>query len=275
MIDMDFFEGLGFKHYIGDPKADDDELQLRSIDRIYDTYISEHELKVCDATLAQIADRLPARPTSSREYTQALGAYLVEQNIGEDSILRGCYEKRVPVFIPSLSDCSAGFGLAYHQQQNPGASMSHDSVRDFSELTEIVCQSKSSGMFIIGGGVPKNFTADTVVCADVLGKPVNMHKYAIQITVADERDGALSGSTLKEAHSWGKVDLGAEQMVFSEATIAMPLMVSYAYHKGDWQKREEKQWSTLFSPVILAPDTATPSTKELERAKKELAEANA
>jgi Deoxyhypusine synthase len=64
-----------------------------------------------------------------------------------------------------------------------------------------------------------------------------MHKYAIQITVADERDGGLSGSTLKEAHSWGKVDTGNTQMVFSEATIAFPLIVSYAYKKGSWKGR--------------------------------------
>jgi len=81
------------------------------------------------------------------------------------------------------------------------------------------------------------------VAADILGKEVNMHKYAIQITVADERDGALSGSTLKEAHSWGKVESGNEQMVYAEATVAMPLIVSYAYHKGGWKKRRENRFN--------------------------------
>ena len=84
---------------------------------------------------------------------------------------------------------------------------------------------------MIGGGVPKNFAQDIVVAADILGDDASMHKYAIQITVADVRDGALSGCTLKEASSWGKVDLTYEQMVFSEATLAVPLIVGYAYHK--------------------------------------------
>ena len=72
---------------------------------------------------------------------------------------------------------------------------------------------------MIGGGVPKNFTQDIVVAADILEEDVSMHKYAIQITVADERDGALSGSTLKEASSWGKVETTYEQMVYGEATV--------------------------------------------------------
>jgi len=271
---VDFFEALGFRHYIGDPKADDDVLQKQAVDRIYDTYISEHELRVCDATVSLVADRLPPKPHSSREFTAALGAFLHEQNLGQGSLLRTCYEKGVPVFVPSLSDCSAGFGLTFHQMHHPDAHLTHDSVRDFSELTRIVSDAKASGMLIIGGGVPKNFTADTVVCAEVLGKPIRMHKYAIQITVADERDGALSGSTLKEAHSWGKVDLGAEQMIFSEATLSLPLMVSYAYHKGHWKNRSEKRLSRIFAPVQLLPEPrGSAGMQEVAKARKELTSA--
>jgi deoxyhypusine synthase len=76
-----------------------------------------------------------------------------------------------------------------------------------------------------------------------------MHKYAIQITVADERDGGLSGSTLKEAHSWGKIDKGTEQMVFSEATIAFPLIASYVYHKGNWKNRSPKNLNSLLDKM--------------------------
>ena len=91
---------------------------------------------------------------------------------------------------------------------------------------------------MIGGGVPKNFVQDTVICAEVLGKDVPMHKYAVQITVADSRDGACSSSTLKEASSWGKVDTVYEKMVYAEATSVLPLIASYVYHKGDWKKRK-------------------------------------
>ncbi len=104
----------------------------------------------------------------------------------------------------------------------------------------------TSGLFMIGGGVPKNFAQDTVVCAEVLGKEVDMHKYAVQITVADVRDGACSSSTLKEASSWGKVDANIEQMVYAEAGSVLPLIVSYNYHKGDWKKRKKRRFAKMF-----------------------------
>ena len=76
-----------------------------------------------------------------------------------------------------------------------------------------------------------------------------MHKYAVQVTVADVRDGALSSSTLKEASSWGKVDTAQEQMVYSEATLAVPLIAGYAYHKGSWKNRQAKRFARLFEPA--------------------------
>jgi deoxyhypusine synthase len=99
----------------------------------------------------------------------------------------------------------------------------------------------------VGGGVPKNFTQDTVVCAEILGKDVDMHKYAVQITVADVRDGACSSSTLKEACSWGKVDTALEQMVFAEAGSVLPLMASDAYHRGHWKKRKKRAFQKMFA----------------------------
>jgi len=90
-----------------------------------------------------------------------------------------------------------------------------------------------------------------VVAADVMGHDVPMHKYAIQITVADVRDGALSSSTLKEASSWGKVDTAYEQMVYSEATLAMPLIAGYAYHKNAWQGRTERRFNDVLTPPVL------------------------
>ena len=103
---------------------------------------------------------------------------------------------------------------------------------------------------MIGGGVPKNFAQDTVVAGDYLGFDVGMHKYAVQITVADVRDGALSGSTLKEANSWGKIDQGAEQMVYAEATIALPLIAGYAYHKSAWKNRKARNYAKLLDEPV-------------------------
>jgi deoxyhypusine synthase len=148
-----------------------------------------------------------------------------------------------PIFCPAFSDCSAGFGLVHHQwerQNQPHVTI--DSVRDFLELTRIKIAAKETGLFMVGGGVPKNFAQDTVVAAESLGHAAPMHKYAVQLTVADERDGALSGSTLREACSWGKMDTAFEQMVFGEATITMPLVVATAYHGGAWKERQPRRF---------------------------------
>src|SRR3989337_938538 len=230
--DQDFFEAMGFKHYKGTPFSNDNELRELHIDRIYDTYIDEDELRICDETTAKIFNSIEPRPYSSRELLWEFGRYL-EKNGGpkvDDSVIYACYKNNVPIFVPAFSDCSAGFGFIMHQTQNPTKHVSIDSAKDFLELTKIKLQCKETGIFMIGGGVPKNFTQDIVVAADILEEDASMHKYAVQITVADERDGALSGSTLKEASSWGKVSMTYEQMGYSEATIAMPLVVGDAYH---------------------------------------------
>jgi deoxyhypusine synthase len=243
VVDQDFFEALGFRHYAGTPRADDDVLQRQHIDRIYDTYIDEDELRECDMTVARIADSLEPKPYSSREFIREMGAYLDKNAKQRESVVLAAYKRELPVFVPAFSDCSAGFGLVHHQWH--GGRVSMDSAKDFLELTRIKLAAKQTGLFMIGGGVPKNFAQDAVVAAEVLGKSVPMHKYAVQITVADERDGGLSGSTLSEAHSWGKVDTGNEQMVFAEATLALPLIASYAYAQGNWKKRKPKRYSKM------------------------------
>jgi deoxyhypusine synthase len=245
IVDQDFFEALGFRHYQGTPFVDDNELRDLMIDRIYDTYIDEEELRVCDMTIAEIANSLEPRAYSSREFIREMGRWLVLNNKGEGSIVRTAFEHGLPIFCPAFSDCSAGFGLVHHQFHTKGPKVSIDSAKDFLELTKVKINSKESGLFMIGGGVPKNFTQDVVVAADILEVEAPMHKYAVQITVADERDGGLSGSTLKEASSWGKVETTYEQMLFSEATITMPLVASYAYHKGNWKNRTENRFADL------------------------------
>ena len=246
IVDMDFFEALGFRHYKGTQNIDDNKLRRLYIDRIYDTFIDEEELQKCDAAVAKIADSLEKRPYSSREFIREMGKYLTKKAKKKDSLIQASYEKGVPIFCPAFSDSSAGFGLVLHQWKNKKDHLSIDSVKDFLELTKIKIASKSSGLLIIGGGVPKNFVQDTVICAEILGEKVDMHKYAVQITVADARDGACSGSTLQEASSWGKVDTAYEQMVYAEATSVLPLLASYAYHKGSWKKRKKRNWAKLF-----------------------------
>jgi deoxyhypusine synthase len=247
IVDQDFFEALGFRHYQGTVAADDNMLRELMIDRIYDTYIDEENLRVCDDTVRQIADRMQPGTYSSREFIVEMGRYLVERDLGRDSIVRVAFEKGIPIFVPAFSDCSAGFGLVYHQVHNPERHVAIDSVKDFRELTMIKIHQGVTGIMMLGGGVPKNFVQDIVVSAEFLGHEVEMHRYAIQLTVADERDGALSGSTLKEANSWGKVDLAWEQMVYGEITVNFPLIAGYLYHKRGWEGRRPREYNKVLA----------------------------
>ena len=250
IIDMDFFEALGFKHYQARSDVDDRDLRSLYIDRIYDTYIDEEELQACDHAIKEITDALEPRPYSSREFIWEIGKWLAAGNAKKPgSLIQTAYEEGAPIFCPAFTDSSAGFGLVKHQAERIKAKqpyVSIDSVADFRELTEVKLEAGSTGLFMVGGGVPKNFAQDTVVCAEILGHEAEMHKYAVQITVADVRDGACSSSTLKEACSWGKVDVTFEQMVFAEATTVVPLIVSDAYHRGGWKGREKRRWNKLF-----------------------------
>ncbi len=251
IVDMDFFEGLGHKHYQANEIPDDDTLRSLYIDRIYDTYIDEEQLQDCDFTINKIANELEPKAYSSRAFIREMGRYLSEHGKKENSLVKLAYEHDVPIFCPAFVDSSAGFGLVKHQVDQMKAGKPYlmiDAVADFRELTDIKIKAGETGLLMIGGGVPKNFIQDTVVCAEILGhEDVAVHKYAVQITVADVRDGACSSSTLQEAASWGKVNTGIEQMVFAEAGSVMPLLASDAYHRGHWKTRAKRGWAKLFA----------------------------
>lgn len=271
IVDQDFFEGLGFKHYIApgspeSPPVDDPTLRELMIDRIYDTYIDEENLRACDDTTKKIFDEVEPGSYSSRELIERMGAYLAEHHPENECLTLSAYRKGVPIFVPAFSDCSAGFGIVLHQVERAerGEGMvAFDSGKDFRELTEIKLRAGDTGLLMLGGGVPKNFAQDIVVAAELLderrmiagatgqarkgGGGVSMHKYAIQMTVADSRDGALSGSTLREACSWGKVDVVHEQMVYGELSALLPLLASDAYHRGAWKQRPERRFNEMFN----------------------------
>jgi deoxyhypusine synthase len=264
IVDQDFFEGLGFKHYIapGSPEAppvDDMTLRNMMIDRIYDTYINEDDLRACDHATYEIFNEFAPGAYSSREFIEAMGAYLANNPkfARNQSIVKTCYQKRVPIFVPAFSDCSAGFGIVLQQTEaieEGRGQVAIDSGKDFRELTDIKLMCKDTGLLMLGGGVPKNFAQDIVVAAELLSErkggkargDIGMHKYAIQMTVADSRDGALSGSTLREACSWGKVDVVHEQMVFGELSALFPLLASDAYHRKAWKGRKGFKFADMY-----------------------------
>ena len=149
IVDMDFFEALGFKHYQGSQFQDDTELRKNYIDRIYDTYIDEEELQECDQKICEIADTLDPRSYTSREFIYEMGKYLKKNSKKKDSLIETAYDNNVPIFCPAFTDSSAGFGLVTHQENNPKNHITIDSIRELRELTEIKIQSKGSGLFML------------------------------------------------------------------------------------------------------------------------------
>jgi deoxyhypusine synthase len=296
IVDQDFFEGLGFKHYIapGSPEAppvDDPTLRDMMIDRIYDTYINEDDLRACDDATKKVFDEFAKAhgpgAYSSRELVDAFGAYLHKHHPKAESLVLTAHRKRVPIFVPAFSDCSAGFGIVMHQVEQMEAGkgrhemLAFDSGADFRELTEIKFATKDTGLLMMGGGVPKNFAQDIVVAAELLvekrgGKArgdVGMHKYAIQFSVADSRDGALSGSTLREACSWGKVDVVHEQMVFGEYSSLFPLLASDAYHRKMWKARKARKFADMFEQEAAERTRVVQSAAKKSASKKKVVRA--
>jgi deoxyhypusine synthase len=178
IVDQDFFEALGYKHYIGTPFSDDHELRDLAIDRIYDTYIDEDELRVCDLTVAEIANSLPPRPFSSREFIWEMGKYLDNVGIKTDkSVIYSAYQKGVPIFVPAFSDCSAGFGLIHHQWNRKGDMVTIDSARDFLELTKIKIAAEETGILMMAVAFPKilpKMSSWLLMCSVLKSRCINM-----------------------------------------------------------------------------------------------------
>ena len=161
VVDQDFFEALGYQHYVAAEHYKsgmyDDGLREMMVDRIYDTFIDEEQLRECDDLCGEIADGLEMRPYTSREFIGHLGKYLDEHGVKGDgrSFVHAAYKKAVPIFVPAFADCSAGFGLIQHQKRRIEAGekqmLTIDAARDFYELCLIKDENPTTGLFMIGG----------------------------------------------------------------------------------------------------------------------------
>jgi deoxyhypusine synthase len=224
---QDAYQARGFRHYQGTPEADDVALRELRVNRIYDTYVDEDKFWETDLWCGRLADRMKPGPHSSRDYLDTLGGALED----EESILYQCHRLGVPVFAPALNDSSIGIGLTEHHHRALKAGRTPlmiDSIRYNYELTQIVAKSKKTAGIYIAGGVPKNYINDSIVMSYILGKERG-HSYAFQVTTAVTQDGGLSGSTLSEARSWGKVKSDADfAMAWVEPSVALPLLAGYA-----------------------------------------------
>ncbi|MEE9258182.1 MAG: deoxyhypusine synthase family protein [Nitrospinaceae bacterium] len=234
---QDFYAALGGGHFCGSPNADDVELRKLLINRIYDTYVDEEKFADFDTAIAEFAGTLKPGKYSSREFMAKLSK-TIDDN---DSILVTARKKGIPVFCPAINDSSIGIGLTEHyyiSRKEGRTPITIDSIRDNYELTQIVVKSKRTAAFYVAGGVPKNYINDSIVMAYIFGKDTGGHKYALQMTTDSPHWGGLSGSTLGEAQSWGKINKEANHaMAFVEPSVSLPLIFGYAFQKGLHKKR--------------------------------------
>lgn len=238
----DWYEAHGHRHFRSSPDADDIVLRKHFLDRVYDTLADEAEFRVIDDEVAKIADRMEPRAYSTREFMAHVGKMYPDPN----SLVYTCAKNGVPYFVPALNDSSFGIALTRHYMERKKAKkepMRIDPIRDNYEITEIVSKSKTTGVFYIAGGTPKNYISQTAVIEEVLGLPEKPHRYAAQITTDVPHWGGLSGCTFEESQSWGKFHKDAKMaQCIVEATIGLPLVAGYLLGSGVKRKRKKIRW---------------------------------
>lgn len=209
----DIIESLGLHHYKGTDTVDDVELKQCSINRIYDVFLPEEHFAKLEEKLQPIFRELPDKLSIS-EFLSHIGSKLDDDN----SILKSAYDMDIPVYCPAIQDSIIGLQAWLYRQTNP---LNVDVFADMKGLIDRCYEAKRAGVFIVGGGVPKNF-----ILQSMLVTPKSFD-YAIQLTTDRPESGGLSGATLDEARSWGKVGENARSVtVYSDATITLPIIVA-------------------------------------------------
>jgi deoxyhypusine synthase len=218
----DAIEALGGHHYKGHWLVDDYVLYKYHIYRIYDVFVPEEDFVKLDYRLAemygQIATENNGKSLSSSEFAWELGKRLTDPN----SILRSAYEAQVPIFLPAVRDSEFGFIHWLHASRKDIRNrLELDAFKDVPEIVSICKRSPRNGMVVIGGGVPRN-TVQSAALASKKGMD-----YAVIITMDRPETGGLSGSTLEETVSWGKVKSTANKvMVVGDAMMVLPMIVA-------------------------------------------------
>ena len=240
---QDFALGLGVKFYIGTPYADDILLRKLYINRIYDTYVDEAAFDTTDKIICAIADKLPRRTYSSSEFLRILGKKSKDKN----SILYTAAQLGIPVICPALNDSSIGIALTMHYYWNKDHIVI-DSILDNYEITQMVMKTKKTGVIYISGGYPKNFIQQATVTLESLEiiprGQTKGHDYAIQLTADAPHWGGLSGCTLEEAQSWGKVAKNAKKITtYIDSTIGLPLLVGAVLQGKVYKKRSRLKFN--------------------------------
>jgi len=222
----DIHETLGRLHFQCSPNIDDVHLQKHLIDRMYDTLADEEEFREADAMVGKFAATLDqSRPYTTREFLYLLGKDL-SLSAKEDGIVTAAYRAGIPLYCPAVADSSIGIGIAENRYEGKNQ-FTFDVIGDVLETAHVAGDSPNSGVVYFGGGTPKNFVQQTEVTAAFMRNSTEGHKYAIQVVTDSPHWGGLSGCTLEEAQSWGKIAHDASMLtVHCDSTIAMPVLVS-------------------------------------------------
>lgn len=257
----DLHETRGQAHYLGSPRADDAALAADRVDRVYDTYASEHEFIANDIWISEFVETLEQRPYTTRELLYLLGGHLW-QTTGRDGILTAAYRAQVPIFCPAIADSSIGMGISQARQKVPHAGQI-DVIGDIVESANLVIHRPRTASIVLGGGTPKNFINQASVQAEFYNPAVGGHQYAVQIVTDVPHFGGASGSTLEEAQSWGKLSTtSAKVTVNADATIALPLLVSaLAQTANDALRSRAHPTFTLSSRVMTIDGRAVRSDR--------------
>ncbi|MFQ6071434.1 MAG: deoxyhypusine synthase, partial [Methanosarcinales archaeon] len=209
----DILESFGLHHYKGIPDIRDVDLKNKKITRIYDVFLPETHFIEFEEKMQNIFDKIKS-PKSIREFLTEIGKHIENKN----SILRSAYDNKVPVYCPAIADSIIGLQAWLYKQTKK---LEIDAFADMQEFIDICYNAKKTGAFLVGGGVPKNF-----IMQSMLVTPKSFD-YAIQLTVDTPEAGGLSGATLEEAISWGKVRESAKTVtVYGDATITLPIIVA-------------------------------------------------
>ncbi len=211
----DIIESMGLHHYKGTDTVDDVQLKHDAVNRIYDVFLPEHHFTDFEEKLQSIFREIPEK-LSITELLSHIGAKLDDDN----SILKSAYDMGVPVYCPAIQDSIIGLQAWLYKQTKP---LNVDVFADMRGLIDRCYEAKRAGVLIVGGGVPKNF-----ILQSMLVTPKSFD-YAIQLTMDRPETGGLSGATLDEARSWGKIGENARSVtVYSDATITLPVIVAAA-----------------------------------------------
>jgi deoxyhypusine synthase len=224
----DIIEALGEHHYMSadmdanvciERSLDDVWLRNQGVDRIYDVVVHDEAFARLEDFLRGVFEQLDHKRYSIRELLTAIGENLSDRN----SLLRSAVDSDVPVFCPAIADSMIGLHAWLYKQ---AGTLEVDAFEDMRELIDLFCEAKRTGAIILGGGVPKNFIFQSALIAPREGGQEGID-YAIQITTSTPEDGSLSGATLEEAKSWGKIGENAEAItLYCDATIALPIIVA-------------------------------------------------